>query len=242
MVAHISSYGDSFAEVYDEWYAAISDVEATVAFLRSRTPASGRVIELGSGTGRLARPLAQAGLQVLGVDASRAMLARCEPVARLQLVEADMACLPFTDKSTSTLFIAFNTLFNLQTRRAMQDCFDEAARVLDEEGCFVVEAFVPPSDGVADDEGVSLRTLDRDVAVLTSAKRQRQTQTIVGQHVEIHHDHLRLRGWRVVFATVSQLDAMAEAAGLALAERYEGWHGEPFDSSSSQHISVYRRA
>jgi hypothetical protein len=33
---------------------------------------------------------------------------------------------------------------------------------------------------------------------------------------------------------------MATDAGFRLAERYSGWHREPFDAGSTDHISVYR--
>ena len=69
------SYGDGFADVYDDWYADISDVEATTATLKALA-AEGPVLELGIGTGRLALPLAATGVVVAGVDSSPAMLDR----------------------------------------------------------------------------------------------------------------------------------------------------------------------
>jgi hypothetical protein len=38
-----------------------------------------------------------------------------------------------------------------------------------------------------------------------------------------------------------QIDEMAEAAGLRLAERYADWDRRPFDATSKAHVSVYRR-
>ena len=72
------AYGEAMADVYDEWYAGVSDVEATVAALvrLSEMAGGGRVLELGVGTGRLAIPLAETGLTVTGIDVSPAMLAR----------------------------------------------------------------------------------------------------------------------------------------------------------------------
>jgi hypothetical protein len=39
-----------------------------------------------------------------------------------------------------------------------------------------------------------------------------------------------------------QLDDMAEAAGLRLAERYADWYRQPFDAKSKAHVSVYHRS
>ena len=50
---------------------------------------------------------------------------------------------------------------------------------------------------------------------------------------------LRLRPWSIRWATVSQLDTMAAAAGLVLRDRWESFAGEPFDHDSARHVSVY---
>jgi hypothetical protein len=54
-----STYGDAFADVYDDWYQDISDVDATVGLLADLAVefAPLPVLELGAGTGRLAVPL-----------------------------------------------------------------------------------------------------------------------------------------------------------------------------------------
>ncbi len=57
-----ATYGDRFADVYDDWYGEITDTAACVEALR-RLAGDGPVLELGVGTGRLAIPLAVAGLR-----------------------------------------------------------------------------------------------------------------------------------------------------------------------------------
>ena len=56
-----TTYGDAFADVYDDWYGDISDVDGDRRRPRSIWPSTGPVLELGVGTGRLAVPLAEAG-------------------------------------------------------------------------------------------------------------------------------------------------------------------------------------
>ena len=75
-----STYGDAFADVYDDWYHDISDVDGTVDLLADLAAgfAGLPVLELGVGTGRLALPLASRGYEVIGLDASQAMLAKLE--------------------------------------------------------------------------------------------------------------------------------------------------------------------
>ena len=71
---HPRTYGEAFADVYDEWYADVTDTAACVAAV-ARLAGGGPVLEMGAGTGRLALPLATAGADVWALDASRAMLA-----------------------------------------------------------------------------------------------------------------------------------------------------------------------
>ena len=63
------TYGESFADVYDDWYADVSDAVATVAAVEQMAN-GGPVLELGVGTGRLALPLAERGVRAVGIDAS----------------------------------------------------------------------------------------------------------------------------------------------------------------------------
>ena len=47
-----NTYGDRFADVYDDWYHDVSDVEATVERVAALAAArDGRVLELGAGSG-----------------------------------------------------------------------------------------------------------------------------------------------------------------------------------------------
>ena len=71
---HSASYGDAFADVYDDWYRDLGDVDATVGLIAQLAPPGGSVLELGVGSGRLAIPLAAAGLHTTGIDASAKML------------------------------------------------------------------------------------------------------------------------------------------------------------------------
>src|SRR4051794_26981843 len=107
-----SSYGDAFADVYDDWYGGISDVAATGGTLAAL--ADGRpVLELGVGTGRLAVPLAALGVDVTGIDSSAAMLdVLAGKHGAVRALRGDMV----DDLPTGPFglaFVAYNTLFNL---------------------------------------------------------------------------------------------------------------------------------
>lgn len=240
-----SSYGDAFADVYDEWYQGISDVDITVAALLELAGA-GPVLELGVGTGRLAVPLAEAGadreLRVVGVDASRAMLARLagrDPTGLVEVIEGDMvADLP--DGPFSLVLVAYNTLFNLTEPGAHAACFEAVATRLALGGRLAIEAFVPwdpPHRG----HDVSVRSLTADRVVLSISVHDPDGHTAEGQFVELTEaDGVRLRPWSIRYATPGELDRLAAAAGLELEHRWESFAGDPFTDGSERHVSIYR--
>ena len=243
-----STYGDSFADVYDDWYADVSDADATVRAIRALAGA-GRTLELGIGTGRLAIPLARAGTRVVGVDASPAMLEILRQKmgdAPIVAVEADMAAL--ADSTTvadqapfAVVFAAFNTFFNLPSDGEQAACLAGCVHLLADDGRLVIEGFVPPSDGMADG-GVSVRDVTPNAAVLTVSKHDADAQIIRGQHIELRADGNTMRPWLIHYRTPGQLDASAAAVGLVLTERWADWDRTPFDPASHDvHVSVYRK-
>ena len=53
-------------------------------------------------------------------------------------------------------------------------------------------------------------------------------------------ERVRLRPWAIRYAPPAELDAMAAAAGLVLASRWEDFERHPFGDDSPRHVSVYR--
>ena len=107
-----ATYGEGMADVYDDWYGEVGDVEAAVACLAALA-GGGPVLELGVGTGRLAVPLATTGLEVHGIDSSPSMVARLRTKLggeHIAVTIGDMAGAeppgPF-----SLVFAAINTFF-----------------------------------------------------------------------------------------------------------------------------------
>ena len=144
------SYGDGFADVYDEWYADVTDVDATVERMVELAGKGARVLELGVGTGRLAVPMAAAGLSVTGIDSSEAMLAKLaerDGGTQIATIVGDMVD-DLPDEAFDAVLVAYNTIFNLVDEGAHQRLFRQVADRLGPDGVFVVEAFVPePAPG-----------------------------------------------------------------------------------------------
>jgi predicted TPR repeat methyltransferase len=137
------TYGDRIADVYDGLYENL-DTEGAVETLASLA-GDGPVLELAIGTGRLALPLVERGLEVHGIDASEAMVAKLRDKSggdRVRVTMGDFADVA-VDGRYALIFVAFNTLFGLPTQDDQLRCFANVAARLVDSGVFVVEAFFP---------------------------------------------------------------------------------------------------
>lgn len=238
------TYGDAFADIYDDWYQDLSDVSALVTLIDEYSP--GRVLcELGVGTGRLAIPLASHGYVVTGVDASSAMLERLRASDRRQTIEIvagdmvnNMPSGPF-----DVVLIGFNTLFNLETQERQQRCLNACSQALTSNGIVIIEALTPPHQpdgGMVDD--ISIRSMTATHVVLSISRHHGADQLVEGQFVEFSEEQgVRLRPWSIRYATIDQLDAMAAAAGLKISARFNDASRSTFDPASGRHLTVYSR-
>ena len=208
-----SSYGEAFADVYDDWYGDVSDIAATVAFVAGLAGSAGRVLELGVGTGRLAIPLAEHGLRVHGLDTSTAMLERLrrrDPAGRVAITVGDMVeDLP--DEAFDVVLVAYNTLFGLESAERQAACFAAVAAHLAPGGRLIVEAFVPehpPPAGTV----VTVRSMTVDEVVLSISDHDPVAQRAAGHLVQfVDGAAVRLRPWAIRYAPPAELDALAVA-------------------------------
>jgi SAM-dependent methyltransferase len=252
----IDEYGESFAEVYDRWYprheAARSITEALVP---SR---GGRLLELGIGTGALAIPLASAGWDVTGIDASPSMLERFEVKRRRETgrqggLALTAALGDAADPSTwpagpyDVVLAAWNLVTNLADRAAQAAMIRGAAGALAHGGRLVVETFVP-APPARRERRVAIGSPDAGTVVRIHTDADPSTSTVVGRHVELaggtrtDPPRVAVRTWRLCWISPLELDELAGATGLELVARHEDWSGTPFaPSDSSQHVSWYRR-
>ena len=236
----LADYGERIADVYDDWLQAIDPADAVDAL--ERLAGEGPVLELGIGTGRIALPLAERGLEVHGVDASEAMLARLREKPggeHIPTTIGDLADVAVEGRY-SLVFVAANTFFGVLTQDDQVRCFENVEAHLLMGGAFAIEAFVP--DPARFDPGrVAVRGVELDSVRIEASRHNRVSQTIDGQAIELREQSARFFPFRIRYAWPSELDLMARLGGLRLRERWGGWSGEPFTAASKQHVSVYER-
>src|SRR3954462_7462537 len=100
-------------------------VVAPVVDLLVELAGSGRALELGIGTGRIAVPLAARGVPVHGIDLSRAMTARLRVKAGGAAIGITIGDFATTrvDGSFRVAYLVYDTIMNLTTQAAQVACF-----------------------------------------------------------------------------------------------------------------------
>lgn len=234
----------SVAAGYDAASGARGDPEEvrTTVDVLAELAGDGVAVEFAVGTGRVALPLAATGVPVRGIDLSEAMLAelRRKPGAdRVAVTVGDM-----TDTSVgsdaSLVYLVFNTIGNLRTRHQQVACFRNAAAHLRPGGRFLVETGVPQLHRLAAGEStVVVDVADDHVGV--DEYVDRVGQILVSHHWFVDGDRVRTVSGAFRYVWPSELDLMAESAGMTLESRWADWHRRPFTGTSPAHVSVWRR-
>lgn len=234
-----TTYGDHLADVYDQWFGAYEDAAIeTLAQLAQGGPA----LELGVGTGRIALPLAARGIEIHGIDASTAMVSklRARPGGDSIAVTIGNFADVDVEGEFPLVFIVFNTFFALLTQEEQVRCFRNVARHLTEGGTFVIEAFVPDVARFSGGQSVRASTVSDERVSLQVAQHDTLQQRIQSQHVVFVNGEVRLYPVEVRYAWPSELDLMAQLAGLELRHRWGNWNHEEFNQRHEKHISVYQ--
>lgn len=239
---------DDPAFLGDRWAAAYPDLTfgpdpaPAVDFLAALADGAGKVLELGIGGGRVALPLARRGVAVEGIEASQAVLGRLRATPggeSIPVAMGDMADVA-VDGPFGLVYLVWSGLFHLPDQARQVDCFRNVARVLAPGGAFVIECFLPVSPLV--DPGVSVNTVTENGASMTLTRHDPVAQRIFTQRVRFG-DGRKVRMFPVAmrYCWPSELDLMAELAGLRLRARYADFSRAPFGADSRGHVSVYER-
>ena len=236
-------FGERVAAVNDEAVPEMFDpatVEPVVDFLVPLA-AGGRALELGIGTGRIALPLARRGVQVVGIDLSRAMVARLRAKPGGGDIDVTIGDFATTrvDGSFSLAYVVWNTIMNLTTQEGQVACFRNVAAHLRPGGCFVVEVGIPDLRRLP--PGDTVRALYVSEDGWGFDEYEVATQGVTSHHFSMVDGRTEHYPFPCRFVWPSELDLMAQLAGMRLRERWGGWRREPFTDESGTHVSVWGR-
>jgi len=227
--AGTASAYDRIAGVYDPWSRSV--VEDVAFYVTEARKAAGRVadaqathpvVELGVGTGRIAVPIALAGVPVIGVDTSAGMLEVCRARAEeagvaelLDLRHGDFRRPPVSER-VPLVICPFRAYLHLPDDDAQRIGALEAAReLLLPGGMLAFDVFAPSRDDVEDTHG---RWLEREPGIWERATwdedARRLTLDVRGPETETRLD--------LTWISVAEWRELLERAGFEVEALY-GW-------------------
>jgi SAM-dependent methyltransferase len=175
----VSAY-DPIASLYDPWNTGVvEDINFYVD--EALQSASSPVVELGVGTGRIAIPTAMAGVHVIGVDASRAMLRVCAARAseagiadRLDLRHGDLRRPPVRER-VLLVTCPFRAFLHLPTDDDRLAALHAARELLVPDGRLIFDVFRPSMDDIEQTHG---RWIEREPGIDERAEWDLEAQSL----------------------------------------------------------------
>jgi SAM-dependent methyltransferase len=221
----MSSY-DTIARLYDPWSRSVTeDVPFYVEEARSVAP--GPVVELGVGTGRIAVPIAAAGIRIVGVDSSPGMLAVCREQAELAgvggLVELHLGDLrePPLAEQVGLVLCPFRSYLHLHRDEERLRALRAARQLLAGGGRLIFDVFAPGANDIAETHG---RWLEREPGIFERADWDTRSRTLT----------LSVRGpedettMTLAWLSADEWRALLERAGFEVEALYGWFDRRPF--------------
>lgn len=250
----------SWAKWYDLFYSTEPGDEAEF-YLKEMLAAEGPVLEIGVGTGRIAIPAAQQGVEVFGIDASAEMLAVAESKARkegplaaeLTLLQADMRNFDLQRKDFALVMIPAHTLLLATSYQEQLETLCCATKHVRPGGKLIFNLFNPTPDLIFDDSPDPIeigRVEDQEtgstylLSAINSFDTDQQINDALqivsevgvdGSNVEKERLPVRLR-----YTFAHEVFSMLEETQVKV-ETVLGWFdGSPFAEDSEEMIFVAR--
>jgi SAM-dependent methyltransferase len=244
------------AEYYDAEYAGSKMLEQDVPFFLGQLPRKRQsILELATGTGRAAIPLAQAGHRIVGVDYARDMLdiarRKRDSVGvsekKLELMHRDVLKLDL-GRRFDWVCIFFNTFLSFTSLKEQDRVLQVVLRHLKPAGRFWMDIFQPELSLVADPKLENLEPhaffvpgLGRTVFMTTSIRKV-DTQV---QHVTFHYawydefgrEHREKTEFHMTYMFPRELQILLERNGLQIERMWGNYDGSPLKAASPRIIA-----
>ncbi|MBO0823790.1 MAG: class I SAM-dependent methyltransferase [Actinobacteria bacterium] len=236
-------FGEPVAASYDDpsdpMFQPVA-IDPAVSLL-AELAGGGRALELAVGTGRIALPLSQRGVPVHGIELSRAMVKRMRGKPGGEAIGVTIGDMATTrvDGAFTVAYLVFNTINNLTSQEAQVACFRNVAEHLAPGGCFVIETSIPPLRHLP--PGQDILGSRADPERIVSYSYNHATQQYHGHYVRFTDGTGEYRTTPFRYVWPSELDLMAQLAGLRLRDRWADWNREPFTTDSRSHVSVWQK-
>ena len=128
---------------------------------------------------------------------------------------------------------------NLTTQDAQVACFRNVAAHLEPGGCFVIEVGLPDLQRLP--RGETFRPFHVGSTHLGFDEYDVAEQGLISHHYWLLDGTLKALSMPFRYVWPSELDLMAQLAGMTLRERWSGWKREPFTSESEKLVGVWEK-
>ena len=252
----MTSYGDSWADIYDSVHTLTEDIPFWV---EEALASGGPVLELGCGTGRVAIPIAQAGVAVVGLDNSSYMLRAARSKARklgletglLKFIKGDMRDFSLDGQEFPLAIIPFRSFQLLLSVADQHQALEAIKAHLAPGGRLIFSLFVPGLDLLTRDPSIPMH--DYEVAqpdsghrLMVSLHSQYDTFNQVAavrttiQEVDERGAVMRetFRDHQLCYLYRFEAQHLLAACGYEVEEVYGSFDREPLSESSTEMVWV----
>jgi SAM-dependent methyltransferase len=229
---------DRIAGIYDPWSRSVT--EDVDFYVELALAADGPVVELAVGTGRIAIPLARAGVRVIGVDSSPGMLA----VARAAAEEAGVADLvdlrvgdlrePPVPERVELVLCPFRSLLHMRTEAEKLQALRAARSLLVDGGRFVFDVFAPSCEDIAETHG---RWLEREPGIFERADWDEGSRTLF---LSVRSDAAETT-FGLHWLSAPEWLQLLDEASLDVDVLYGWFDGRPYESDEDMVFVTRRR-
>lgn len=228
---------DEIARFYDPWSRSV--VEDIDFYVEHAVASGGPVVELAVGTGRVAVPIAQAGIPVIGVDASPGMLAVAREAANaagvahlVDLRVGDLADPPVPER-VPLVICPFRSLLHMESEAAKLRALEAARSLLEPEGRFAFDVFDPSREDIDETHG---RWLEREPGIEELALWDEDSRKLV---LSVRSGDTSA-SFRQHWLSAPEWSALLARAGFEVEEFYGWFDRRPF-AGEEDLIFVCRR-
>jgi SAM-dependent methyltransferase len=230
---------DAIASFYDPWSRSVTE---DVEFYVERALASGGpVVELAVGTGRIAIPVARAGIDVIGVDASPGMLAVARSAAedagvakQVDLRVGDLRDPPVTER-VPLVICPFRTLLHMETEEEKLRALRAARSLLEPDGHFVFDVFAPSREDIEQTHG---QWLEREPGIFERADWDEESRTL---SLSVRSSHGAATTFGLHWLSATEWLELLGQAELEVEALYGWFDARPYDGEEDMVFVTRRR-
>ena len=230
---------DRIASIYDPWSRSVT--EDVDFYVERALAAGGPVVELAVGTGRIAIPVAVAGIDVIGVDSSPAMLEVARAAAkeagvsdRIDLRLGDLREPPVSER-VPLVICPFRSLLHMKTEDEKLRALRAARKLLEPGGTFVFDVFSPSREDIEETDG---RWLEREPGIFERADWDEDARTL---SLSVRSDDGSATTFGLHWVSAPEWLRLLDEAELAVEALYGWFDGRPHDGDEDMVFVTRRR-